>query len=373
MRLLVVNYEYPPLGSGGGTQSKHIARELARNCSAVYLLTTGFGEYGIRAEDGVTVHRLKTSRARTHICTNGEMLSFVVAAWRALPEILSRNKFDAMLVFFGVPTGLVTFHPAARNIPCVISVCGSDVPWHNPDRFRFLYYFFTPVIKLLWKRAKKVVCNSDGLSGEVRAIMPSITPAVIPNGIDTELFRPPGSRLIEGRLRLLYTGRLIPLKRIDLIIRALPELKRLSGLEVSLEIAGEGPQERELKALSRELGIGDSVHFAGGVPHAGIADYYRAAHVYVQMSCTEGMSNSLLEAVSCGLPVVTSAFNGTDALVKGNGTVLKNPEPCAIAAAIAVYAGDRELYRKHCAASRELSAQFSWAAAARGYLRELGG
>jgi glycosyltransferase involved in cell wall biosynthesis len=90
------------------------------------------------------------------------------------------------------------------------------------------------------------------------------------------------------------------------------------------------------------------------------------------MSSTEGMSNSLLEAVSCGLPVVTAAFSGADMLVKGNGAILADPEPDAIAAAIAVYAADGALYQKHCAASRELSAQFSWAASAGGYLRELG-
>ena len=86
MKLLFINYEFPPLGGGGGKQSMYLAREYAKK-NDVYFLTAGYDTFGIVKKEGYTLHRLKTSRKSTLRCSIFEMLSFVNSVRKKIPEI----------------------------------------------------------------------------------------------------------------------------------------------------------------------------------------------------------------------------------------------------------------------------------------------
>jgi glycosyltransferase involved in cell wall biosynthesis len=100
---------------------------------------------------------------------------------------------------------------------------------------------------------------------------------------------------------LVATGRFVPQKNYDLMVRAMATTPRLR-----LAIAGDGPLFAGCRGLAGDLGADDRIHFLGALPHDRVADLLRAADGFVQTSLFEGQSNSTLEAMHEGLPIVCS-------------------------------------------------------------------
>jgi glycosyltransferase involved in cell wall biosynthesis len=128
----------------------------------------------------------------------------------------------------------------------------------------------------------------------------------VTNGVDTGVFHPGTRALDEERgLTVLFSGRLIPLKGLPELLRVWPAVVEATASPVTLSICGTGPQEPELRAQVAELGIAASVR--------------RRADVFVLPSHVEGNSNSVLEAMATGLPVVSTRVGGTPLLVGPEG------------------------------------------------------
>lgn len=367
MKILFINYEYPPLGGGGGHHSRSIAMTYAQAGHEVYFLTAGWNRFGLSREHGFTVNRINTGRRRTHICTSPEMLEFVIKAWHELGTVLKEQSFDRVHIFFGVPTGLLIFHPGLRKAHNTIWAFGSDVPWHNKERFWLLYLFLTPVIKSVWRRATALVCNSDDLRSEILAVSPELDVKVIYNGIDTASFRPVEPPRPEHPFTILCAGRLIPLKRTELVIKAAALLKN-SGHALRVRIAGEGAERSGLENLARGLGLADSVEFLGALPREQMPEIYRSADVFTHMSRTEGMCNAILEAMATGLPLIASDTGDAAALLQNCGTLLPDSTPETCAAAILRYLTDPALRCGHGKAAREAAERMSWEQSAPKYL-----
>jgi phosphatidylinositol alpha-1,6-mannosyltransferase len=143
------------------------------------------------------------------------------------------------------------------------------------------------------------------------------------------------TRADPGTLRLVTVARLSPEKGIDDVLRAVAIL-RDAGVDVALEVAGEGPQHAELEALARDLELIDRVRFAGFVPHgAELISMLDAADVFVLASRSEGLPHSLLEAMARALPVAATEVGGMPALLAaGGGVVVPVGDPAALAAVL---------------------------------------
>jgi glycosyltransferase involved in cell wall biosynthesis len=145
------------------------------------------------------------------------------------------------------------------------------------------------------------------------------------SGVDTDLFSPgesPLETLLPPRPRVLFLGRLHAQKNLMTLLAAW--LAATSRVTASLIIAGDGPLLDELKRQSQSSGAAESVHFVGAVHNP--LDYLRAADIFVLPSLAEGMSNSLLEAMSIGLPVIASRIGGnTDLVTDGTTGLLVGP------------------------------------------------
>ncbi len=100
---------------------------------------------------------------------------------------------------------------------------------------------------------------------------------------------------------LVATGRFVPQKNYDLMVRVMATTPRLR-----LAIAGDGPLRPATEALAKDLGADDRIHMLGSLPHDRIKDLLRAADCFVQTSLFEGQSNSILEAMHEGLPIICS-------------------------------------------------------------------
>jgi len=160
---------------------------------------------------------------------------------------------------------------------------------------------------------------------------------LVPACVDTALFRPadPVAVRPEAPLRIASVGRLDPVKNLSVLVRAVRVLAD-SGVEVSLVIAGDGPERPRLESLAAELGLSDSVEFLGTVDAEGAAEVFRAGDVAVLTSLWEGLPISMLEAMSSGLVVVAPRLPGIAATIEDgrNGILFDGHDPADVAEAI---------------------------------------
>lgn len=357
MNLLLICHEYPPLGGGGGRQLANLARMYAKN-HTVYFLTVGFQQSGVCQHDGYTLHRLPARRKYQTKPSHIEFLSFLSEAWKTISHIMETFQPDAVHVFFTIPEGLLLFHPRLRSLPGIISVCGADVPGHDPNRFPILYHIVRPIVKKIWNHAQHVICNSHDLRNEVLSISPKLSVDIIPNGIDCDRFKPLAHpKSVSDGLTLLYVGRLIPLKRIDIVIQAVAQL-RDQAKQVTFHIIGSGEQQRELQHLVTHLKLEDYVKFGGNIDYEHIHTIYRQADIYIQLSIVEGMSNSILEALASGLPVITSNVGGASTFMENNGALLEQPTAEAVVRCIDEYLHNPALLKEHGQQSRRIAERY---------------
>lgn len=133
---------------------------------------------------------------------------------------------------------------------------------------------------------------------------------MVENGVDLSLWRdvPRERESTGGATRLVFVGRLIPLKAVDLLIEAIePAIK--AG-RVTLEVVGDGPDRARLESIARERGVEGGVTFAGFLPQAQVAQRVAAADVLVLPSLHECGGAVVLEAMAMGRPVIAANWGG---------------------------------------------------------------
>lgn len=381
MNILMINYEFPPIGGGGGNANLYILKEFAKEREIYIDLVTSSEsdrDYVERFSENITIHRLNVNKKELQYWTQAEVLRFLHRSSGYVKRLLKGKKYHISHAFFGFPSGYITYRHR-EDIPYIVSLRGSDVPGFNV-RFSFQYMFLTPLFKRIWRRAGAVIANSEELRSLALKTTPEIPIDVIYNGIDIEEFRPaaPSPLAGEGRgegraFTILCVARLIPRKGIDYLVKALPVISKVHP-DVRLVIVGEGNMEQELKKLASELGVKERVDFRGYVRHDELPGIYRDADIFVLPSLWEGMSNTLLEAIASGLPVIVTETGGTAELVKdigkgrGNGIIIPKQDPEAISEAVVRLLSDRELSATMGKRSREIALEFSWGSVAGQYL-----
>jgi glycosyltransferase involved in cell wall biosynthesis len=318
VNVLLVNYEYPPLGGGAANATMFIGKALAELGHEPTIVTAAFGDLcGPRHEDGVYVHRLHTRRAAPDRSNFREMASFLAAALRAGRRIAAERRVEGAIVFFTVPCGPVGWALKRwLGLPYIVSLRGGDVPGLVPE-LNAIHRFLAPMRRLILRCAQAVVANSESLA-RLSEITDPVPVRVIPNGVDASYFRPaePDSRPARGPFRILFVGRLQSQKNLALVLRTFAAIKSQTDVPLRLDIVGDGPLRGELEALNHSLRTTDGVVWHGWLPKEELRMLYRSADVFVNPSLYEGMPNTVLEAMACGLPVVASNVGGNDALVK---------------------------------------------------------
>lgn len=221
----------------------------------------------------------------------------------------------------------------ARRRPLVIT-------WHEVwDRY-WLRYLGLPGIAgmmvewLVSRLSPTPVAVSAMTAGRLGRIQGSGPARVIPNGVDPgEIASAPPC---HGFPEIMYAGRLIPEKHVDLLLQALT-LVKAERPGVCAAVIGEGPERDRLQQLARSLGLGESVHFVPFLPSPrDIFSRMKGCRVFVLPSSREGFGMVLLEALACGTPVVTTSSPDNaacDLVTLATGRVV-SPSPEAIARGI---------------------------------------
>lgn len=185
---------------------------------------------------------------------------------------------------------------------------------------------------------------------------------VAPNGVDHDRYRPaerPGLRDPRQPLRAVFVGRLIDNKGPQVAVEALA-IARRRGLDVTLDVLGDGPLRTRLEARAADLGVAAAVTFHGHVGDVGA--HLRRSDVLLRPSYTEGLPLAVLEGMACGLPVICSTVPGNTEVVQDGRSGLHTPpgDPRAVADALTLLGDDRERLHRYGSAAIAVARAHTW-------------
>lgn len=361
MNILILNYEFPPLGGGAANATFYILKEFAKNKEVnIDLITSSVDTFKVeKFSKNVNIHYLDIGKkGNLHYQSNKDLLSYSWKAYQYAQKLLKVKNIQLVHAFFGIPCGFIAMQ---LGLPYIVSLRGSDVPFYN-KRFELLDKLaFQRLSKRIWKKAKAVIANSQGLKDLALQTNASQEIGIIYNGIDIAEFTPKVFEHISKKLTLISTGRLIERKGYQYLIEALQGFRNFH-----LVLIGDGNCQEMLAQKAKEHQV--EVSFLGKQPHQEIANHLRKADIFVLPSLNEGMSNSLLEAMACGLAVIVTDVGGSGELVKDCGFIVEKASVKSLKEALQKYTAQPALIKEHGLQSRKVAEQMSWTNVSQEYL-----
>jgi len=213
--------------------------------------------------------------------------------------------------------------------------------------------------KLLYRYADVVTANSPGSAIDLEEFVPKSKIKYIPNPVEIPaLDLNKTTRESDSELQLLYVGRLVRQKRLDIILEAL-KLLIIEGHRFKLSIAGDGPLMHEIRDYIDANDMNNYVNIPGNVDN--IASFYKFSDIFILCSDYEGTSNALLEAMSYGLTcIVSKNADMSSKLLRDrlNGIVLEENTPDELFENLVLLDNNRKLLHKYGDKARDTSRQF---------------
>ena len=283
---------------------------------------------------------------------------------------LKRCRWDLSIVFFGLPCGPISSLLKWRfGVPYIVSLRGGDVPGFE-RQVAGLHFLLSPLRRFVYRKAIRVVANSKSLA----ALSESRDPfkiEVIPNGVETGMFQSANySRDGNGEIRLLMASRFHRQKRIPETLRLLDQARQ-AGVNFKLYLVGEGPEEKTIRKVISELDLEHCVRLTSWVETGQLISLYQSADCFLSLSYCEGMPNSVLEAMSCELPVILSDIPAHRELVQDNvtGFLVTLDDKLTLVRILRLIKNNPSKARMIGEKAREYVRQsFSWTATAKNYL-----
>ena len=301
MKILLLCYEYPPVGGGGGRVAAQVAARLAFRGHQVRVITAGMRHLPRReVRENVEILRPPSFRQREDTCTVPEMGLYVLTnVWTVLRQA-RRWRPDIIHAHFAVPTGPVALAAnLLTGIPYVLTVHLGDVPGGVPEQTDHLFRFVGALVSPVWHRAQAVTAVSRFVAGLASKAY-RVEPIVIPNGVTLIAT---ATVPVHSRNRILMVGRLSIQKNPLLAIRALALIPEIHW---SLDVIGDGPLRAEMQALVKHEGIADRVTLHGWLSEAQVAERMGASDILLLTSLQEGLPMVAIEALQWGLAIVSS-------------------------------------------------------------------
>lgn len=303
MNILVLNYEFPPIGGGAAPVSKDLAAELVKKGHSVTVITMAYNDLPSQEFDkGICIHRVNCIRKKAFVCHPWEQLTYLISAYFYIKKTMKTARFDIVHVHFIIPTGVLALWIKKKyKLDYVITAHGSDVMGYNQKRFKILHCLLLKPWKNIVKEAYAIVSPSIYLKNLMARNAPNENYIIIPNGIDTKLFRP-----LKKEKFILVMCRLQKTKGVQTVIEALSHLDGFSDWK--LYIAGDGPYLESLKKKSVNIKSDREIQFCGWIENK--SEKHRnlvgKAAIYVSASWFENSPISVLEAINAGCRVLLS-------------------------------------------------------------------
>lgn len=357
MRVVMTIQKYYPFVGGAERQLQQLARRLRAQGIDVIIVTRHFAHLPtFEYVDQVPVYRLPAPGPKPLAA-----LSYVLSALRLIgnlrPQIVHAHEMLS-------PATIALLAKRLYGSRVIVKVlCGGE----TGDVYKIKNRPLGDLrLRYLRDQVDAFIAISQEIDQELEQVqVPKAKRHAIPNGVDTQHFAP-ASPDEKRRIRLefgldpdsllvLYSGRLHPYKRVDLLLQSWTGVfSHYPGAQ--LLILGSGSEEAALRQMAPA-----GVRFMGEV--ADVAPYLQAADLYVMPSAREGLSNSVLEALSSGLPVVATTAGGTPDVIRHlqEGYLIPPNDKAALQGAMLEMLGDDTLRARLAAQGRaRILAEYSF-------------
>lgn len=258
-----------------------------------------------------------------------------------LTEVVRHEKIDVISSHWLLPSGLMALVASKlTGIPYVVTLPGSDVYIAGMNSL------FKKLAVFAANKARAVIADSPIFVDKIKKLGAKLKQTqIIPYPVDTEKYRPDKAAvnilkerlgLDSGNIIVLAVGRLVEKKGFKYLIEAMRDIVRVSS-QTRLLIIGDGDLRVELESLSQKLKVKKYVLFIGSVNRDKISSYYNMADIFVMPSIADKKGNiddqpvALLEAMSCGLPVVATNFPGISLSVENGVNGILTPQKNVLA------------------------------------------
>lgn len=362
MNLIVICYEFPPLGGGGGKVVQGLTKNLVELGYRIDIVTMNFRGLSQHEEtNGVNIYRVPCIRAGEAVCHTYEMASYIMSAIPRLKRILKNKRYDLNHTHFIFPDGIISYILKLQTgIPYVITAHGSDVPGYNPDRFKLQHKLISPLWKTVVKNAERIICPSETIESLIHQNKPDTKTSVIPNGIEVDKW----NLYSEKKSRILVVTRMFERKGVQYVLEALKGLTH----SFDVNIVGDGPYLDTLQNMAKGHGI--NVKFWGWLDNNSpkLKELFETSSIFVFPSEAENFPIVLLEAMAARMAIITTSGTGC-AEVVGDSALLVEPRSVeGIREALITLINDPALCEKLGSSSRKrLEDNFTWVAVANRY------
>lgn len=337
---------------------REMSKRTAPSLASLKVYAAGFKGMKSHSIDGIPVRRFRYAPAFLEKLTHDEgapnkarsiwfklmVIPYILCGMVAVFSWCLRDRTRVLHVHWAFPHGFWALLPQWLLGVKVVSMChGAELSLaRNSKVIKALLTFFL-------KQSNEVRANSSHTVAEIERLC-GVTAKIIPYGATiSEATVAAEPKAAEEIPTLLFCGRLIQRKGIDVLLKAMPLI--LAKREVKLVITGEGDRKAEWQQLASDLALDQSVEFAGFVSNERLSELYRNCTAYVHPAIfddkgdTEGLGVVLIEALASNKPVIASAVGGIVDVILHEETGLLVPEkkPEALADAVLRILNDPEL------------------------------
>ena len=325
MNILVINYEYPPIGGGGGVICKDISEEIASKGHRITVITSHYGSLPEQEKlNGVAIIRLPViMRGKKDVASILSMISYVPLCIRKAATLLQREKYDVINTHFAIPSGPAGQYISDRyGIPNVLSIHGGDIFDPSKSLSPHDTIGLKQTVRKMLKKADRVVAqSSDTKSNAEKYYGVDRKIDVVPLGIRPNIYSKKSRQdlgLPAAKYVFSTIGRLVKRKNIEDLLHIIKRIQ-ISTPSVLL-IMGDGPEKDFIETKIRDLKIEGAVRLLGRVSDEQKFEYLNASDGYLSTAIHEGFGIVFLEAMECGLPVICYDRGGQRDFLKNGKT-----------------------------------------------------
>lgn len=302
MRVLLIVPLYPPEYIGGTEIfTQNLVNELTKE-HEVTLLTAGSDK--ITKQNNLTIHYIKPYYVN--------IFRFPQQVHKFVKEIKHLDeKFDIIVAHMASPAGIIAIKVSKiLGIPCIVRL--SDI--NEELGLKKHYRLHRKLLRKVLKEADHVIAINNDMNNHLKKINPNVKSTVLPQGIELEPLKKPKTKVTK---QLINIARLVEFKDHVTLIKAMHIIHKKHP-DYKLVIVGGGPKENALNQLINKLGLDNTVKITGMIPHKKALDLLKNSDIYLHSSVNEAFGRVYLEAMTYGLPIVSTNIGGPVDIIKNN-------------------------------------------------------
>ena len=369
--ILVLNYEFPPLGWGQANANYFLFKEFSKNKNYNFtLITSSTNKYKEEDfSDNIKIYYLDIwkNNEKLHNQSIKNLLINSYKTFKIAKRLIKKNKFDKIMTWSYPAIWLWYIFNKFYKIPYITLLRGSDVPfyekkWKNLDKFIFQY-----LAPIFWRNSEKVIANSKWLKNMALKSSENQKIEIIPNWVDTNFYTYDESKKIKDKFIILRVWRLVERKNFEMIINSVFKIKNNKNIEIW--IVWDWPEKEKLEKLAKENKINLQLFWLKNKEE--LKETYKQATIFCLPSKNEWMSNTLLEAISSWLPVIVTDVWWSEELVKNNWYIINIDDEKTLKEKIELLYNDKEKVIELTNNSIEFSKKLSWENTAKEFIKYL--